>query len=1251
MALLSAYSFGQNSQSKTSEKLYGRLTSEQLQEAQRLHPVIQSAIDLRREELKLTSADAAGWVVSDIYSNEKTNCTYVYIQQQLNQVRVFNAVSPMAIRGNTVLTFNSRFISGLATKANATTPALSPEAAIGRAASHLGITMRGEPARQLEVTTLNKLIFDKAGISSEPIQVTLLLLPRKNDVRLVWNVNIAPIGSSNWWNVRVDAVDGTVLGKNDWTVHCDFGAGMEDASGSNATPAHASGSSASMMSSGLPVYNVFEFPVEAPSFGSRTLVSNPADSLASPFGWHDVDGNPGEEYTTTQGNNVYAYDDIANQDAPGTFADGGALLNFDFPVNLNQAPSTYLEASLTNLFYVNNRVHDVLYHYGLDEASGNFQENNYNRGGAGNDYVLAECQDGGGTNNANFATPDDGQNGRMQMYLWAGGSSSELILNSPAGIAGTYTAVEAGFGPSITVPVTANLILVDDATGTTSDGCDPIVNGAAIAGNIAVIDRGNCNFVAKVNAAEALGAVAVIVCNNAPGAPFAMGGTGTANIPSVMISQADGDLIKNSLAGGNTVNGTLNPPSVGSQDLDGSFDNGIVAHEFGHGVSNRLTGGPNNSNCLFNGEQGGEGWSDYFALLFTIEPGDQGTDSRGIGTYALSEPNSGLGIRRYPYSTDMNINPQTYADLASSPGVHDVGEIWCGTIWDMTWALIDQFGFDPDWINGTGGNNIALRLVMEGMKLQPCGPGFIDARDAILAADANLYSNAHRCIIWSSFARRGMGANADQGDPDVAGDETEDFTLPSFCLTPTAAPVADFEADVTNTCYSRISFTDLSTNIAQSWLWDFGDGSTSTDQNPVHTYTASGTYTVTLIVTNTIGSDTLSRNSYITIALPATPAVSGSTSICEGETTTLTASLLSGNDAEWRDNNGVLLATGASFTTPALNSAATYSVRQFTPTPLQNVGPVNNAFGAGGYHNTSFEGRQEFTTFRPLRINSVWVDASGSTNRTINLYSGNGTLLQSLTVNIPNGQSRVTLNFDIPAPGDYQLGVVAGSNLYRNNSGASYPYTINGLLSITSSNSTSSPSTFFYYLYDWEVQESPCTSAPAVVNVNVDSDPVAGFTVNATGLTCQFSDASIGTVATYLWDFGNGSTSNQSNPSVIYAQAGTYIVTLTVTTAAGCTDSYTDTVSVTTTGIGGVGGGSTVIFGTREQIIVRFDPLLSGNANISVYDLVGKEIVSRDVVAAGEIRLPLTGVSSQIVTVRVIDVQGTRVKKLFLNKE
>lgn len=1186
------------------ENRFGALTTEQVAQAESLSPTIQSYLEKHAAEFGLSPADVQQWEVSDIYSNQNTHTTYAYLQQVYKGVRVFNAVSTMAIREGQVISFASRFIPKVDQKANGTRPAVKPTEAIAIALEYLSMKSTSRPQLTQEVKALDRFIFSYGEVSTEPVQVTLVYLPGKEKVTLSWNVNIAPRGSDHWWNLRFDAQTGRFLEKNDWTVQCDFGA---PATSSNASGTSTTASHAATAPHALPVYNVYAFPTEAPSFGPRVLLSNPADATASPYGWHDTNGQPGDEFTTTQGNNVHAYDDIANQDAPGTSADGGATMNFDFPVNFSQAPSSYLDASLTNLFYVNNWVHDVLFHYGLDESGGNFQQTNYSGQGAGNDYVLAECQDGGGTNNANFSTPDDGQNGRMQMYLWSGGSAADLQVNSPSSVAGNYTAIQAGFGPTITAPITADMVLINDDVAPASDGCDNILNAAQLSGKIVVIDRGTCTFIQKVNTAEAAGAVAVVVINNQAGSPISMGGTGTSGIPAVMISQADGNLLKTVLSAGGVINATLNPPAVVVQDLDGSLDNGIVAHEYGHGVSNRLTGGPNSSNCLNNGEQGGEGWSDWFALVFTIKAGDQGSAARGIGTYALSEPTSGSGIRRYPYSTDMSINPQTYADLALSSEVHDIGEIWCQTLWDMTWTLIDNFGFDPDWINGTSGNNIALKLVMEGMKLQPCGPGFLDARDAILSADDNLYGGIHKCLIWEAFARRGLGANADQGSAQTAGDETADFTLPSFCQNPTAAPVADFTVDVTTTCFGTVRFIDLSTNIAQSWQWDFGDGSTSSIQNPVHVYTQPGTYAVTLVVTNTIGSDTLLRNGYISVTNDPAPSLGSNFVVCQGDSTTLTAILLSGYDATWYDATGNEVGNGSVFTTPAITSNTSYSVRQFIPTPIQHVGPVNNAFGGGGYHNTAFEGKQLFTTYAPARIVSVWVDASGAANRTFNLYNGNGTLMESRNIFVPSGQSRVTLNFDMPVTGNYQLGVTAGSNLYRNNTGASYPYTINGLLSITASNSTTNPAIYYYYVYDWEVQELPCLSAPAAANVDVEP-LTASFTESSNGLTVQFTNTSVAATG-YLWDFGDGNTSTLQDPINVYAADGNYTVTLTTTSATGCQVTYSVSLTVTSTGVNDKPLDGIKVFANQQQLIIDRGQVLQGPMTVKVYDVLGRTVI------------------------------------------
>jgi len=175
----------------------------------------------------------------------------------------------------------------------------------------------------------------------------------------------------------------------------------------------------------------------------------------------------------------------------------------------------------------------------------------------------------------------------------------------------------------------------------------------------------------------------------------------------------------------------------------------------------------------------GEGIGDWIGLMMTIKVGDNAEDGRGIGTYATS---STSGFRNYLYSYDMTINPQTYADLPGTGGqTHNVGEIWATMIWDLAWVLIDEYGFDPDMYHGTGGNNVAMQLIVNGLKLQPCNSGFVDARDAILAADLAANGGANECIIWNAFARRGLGFSADQGSSNSASDGTPAFDLPDGC--------------------------------------------------------------------------------------------------------------------------------------------------------------------------------------------------------------------------------------------------------------------------------------------------------------------------------------------------------------------------------------------------------------------------------------------------------------------------------------
>lgn len=174
-----------------------------------------------------------------------------------------------------------------------------------------------------------------------------------------------------------------------------------------------------------------------------------------------------------------------------------------------------------------------------------------------------------------------------------------------------------------------------------------------------------------------------------------------------------------------------------ADDRDSSQDGDVVFHEYGHGVSNRLVGG-GTTTCLGGTQAGamGEGWSDYWAITFY-------NDGR-VGEYCTN--NATNGIRRAAYTVPANPIHDSYADVGNQGfQVHRDGEVWAATLWDLRTTL---------------GAAIADRLVLEGMKFTPCGPSFLNARDGILQADQAINANANRCVIWTVFARHGMGVSA-----------------------------------------------------------------------------------------------------------------------------------------------------------------------------------------------------------------------------------------------------------------------------------------------------------------------------------------------------------------------------------------------------------------------------------------------------------------------------------------------------------
>lgn len=764
--------------------------------AQKYEQTIKDYVNSAQASFQRVNPELKVFKIINVDPSKSLNGDVVGIQQTINGIPVFGSSANVLIRDGKVLNFADTFIKNY------------PSAIKGK-----------ESGRKdaLVASTIQKL----NGLSSvknidgkeAPIVANSVYFAKGGELILGYQFYVEEKGTGNVWNTIVSTDDGSILYQENTTLSCSFHDEAYDHQSESfvqnipaSLPANIAAANLQTPANFVLVpdnasYNVFAFPTEAPTFGARTLITNPWDLTASPEGWHSDGTN---HYTITRGNNAFAYTDENNTNIPQFSPNGGANRAFDFPLDVTAAHTTYTSAAVTNLFYNSNKMHDVFYKFGFTESARNYQVNNFGNGGVGNDPVLAESRDGSGLNNANFNPGADGTSGRMQMYLFSpSGNVRYLYYNSPS----TYTArapiaTTANFGPQImgNPPVTGDLAL-----STPADACTAVTAGSLI-GKIAVVNAAGCGFAVKTKNLQTAGAVGVIQYHPSSNTPIGMGGTdATITIPTIMVGMTEGQFLVNDLTNGIVGNATIKTTAVYK---DASLDNGVISHEYGHGISNRLTG--TGSSCLSyisSNEQMGEGWSDFFALMMTTRPGDTSSIARGMGTFTSSEPTTGVGIRPAKYSPDFAINDYTYGRTngmkvstsiqgipVTVPDVHSIGFIWGSMLWDLNWKYVEKYGYNSNVLaDPNSGSARVLQLVMDALKLQPCNPTFAQGRDAILAADQASTGGQNKCMIWNTFAKRGLGVNASAGAlnglefganqplADIS-DQVEDFSVPAECL-------------------------------------------------------------------------------------------------------------------------------------------------------------------------------------------------------------------------------------------------------------------------------------------------------------------------------------------------------------------------------------------------------------------------------------------------------------------------------------
>lgn len=334
----------------------------------------------------------------------------------------------------------------------------------------------------------------------------------------------------------------------------------------------------------------------------------------------------------------------------------------------------------------------------------------------------------------------------------------------------------------------------------------------------------------------------------------------------------------------------------------------------------------------------------------------------------------------------------------------------------------------------------------------------------------------------------------------IQDDATKDVMQAGFSefegTASTLAPISDFSADVLAPCNGVVNFRDESALFPTSWLWDFGDGSTSTLQNPTHTYLNNGAYTVTLNVTNANGSNLSTKTSFILISLPGTAPVGTGASVCDAGVANLTATPSNGGTISWYDSTGTLVATGPNYS-PTVTGTTSFFAYESIPSPLLTTGAADSAIAAGIYFTANNTHGLYFDVSLPCVLQSVEVYSGAAGNRTIDVIDSYSNTLYSQTVNIPAGRSTVALNFDFAVGTGYLIKISSATvNLFRNAGGATFPYTTNAI-TITGNTASGNPN-YYYYFYNWKVEQDPCMSPAAVVTALdscvvgvVDASPLA----------------------------------------------------------------------------------------------------------------------------------------------------------------
>ena len=396
-------------------------------------------------------------------------------------------------------------------------------------------------------------------------------------------------------------------------------------------------------------------------------------------------------------------------------------------------------------------------------------------------------------------------------------------------------------------------------------------------------------------------------------------------------------------------------------------------------------------------------------------------------------------------------------------------------------------------------------------------------------------------------------------------------------------PHADFSADpVFGSVPLVVVFTDKSGgSTPRTYQWNFGDGSTSTDMNPTHTYSAAGSYTVTLTITNSYGSDTMTKENYIRVGIAPIADFGANPMSGNLPLSVVFTDLSTGNPTTWAWD------FGDGVTSTQQNPSHTYTLSGVYTVSLT----VTNAYGTAtkvktGFISTGMAPATDFTASPqagaiPLTVKftdaskggpSAWSwdfgDGSTSTDRNpTHIYTRAGVYTVMLTASNAYGTQTATKTSFISAgavpvadfTSDTRTVKVPGlvNFMDRSQNGPtswSWNFGDGSSSMMKNPNHTyTTPGVYAVTLTVSNTYGSDTNTKPAYINAGIA--PKAAFSSDATTFAVphlvQFTDKSTGNPTSWSWNFGDGTMSTDANPYHNYQVAGYYTVSLTVTNAFG----------------------------------------------------------------------------------------------------